>query len=144
MSAGWLKDICFTKLVYDKSTCQKSRGETRLLQVSRPRTIHRSRLCQPEINVCTLYMYVYSYPEPGHLRQETSDTVVTPSIPDMTLAVVELNDSAKRVSFISATAAVVRMHCKIPGNIAWCTVKKKLCYSRWSLYMYCTVEWETV
>jgi hypothetical protein len=59
-----------------------------------------SRLCQPEINVCTLY--VYSYPELRHLRQETSDTVVTPSIPDMTLAVVELNDSAKRVSFISA------------------------------------------
>ncbi len=42
-----------------------------------------SRLCQPEINVCTLY--AYSYPELRHLRQETSDTVVTPSIPDMTL-----------------------------------------------------------
>jgi hypothetical protein len=49
---------------------------------------------------------IYSYPELRHLREETSDTVVTPSIPDMTLAVVELNDSAKRVSFISATAAV--------------------------------------
>ncbi len=61
---------------------------------------------------------VYSYPELRHLRQETSDTVVTPSIPDMTLAVVELNDSAKRVSFIgttAATAVVARAHCKKPG-----------------------------
>jgi hypothetical protein len=69
-----------------------------------------SRLCQPEINV-------YLYPELRHLRQETSDTVVTPSIPDMTLAVVELNDSAKRVSYINATAAVAQAHCKKTGNM---------------------------
>ncbi len=67
---------------------------------------------------------IYSYPELRHLRQETSDTVVTPSIPDMTLAVVELNDSAKRVSFISATAVVAQAHCKKSGLLHAALLKK--------------------
>jgi hypothetical protein len=79
-------------------------------------------------------VYVYSYPELRHLRQETSDTVVTPSIPDMTLAVVELNDSAKRVSFIGATAVVARVHCNKPGISHYALFKNKLHVTPADLY----------
>ncbi len=79
-------------------------------QVSRPRTIHPIVVC---VNRKSMYARcIYSYPEPRHLRQETSDTVVTPSIPDMTLAVVELNGIAKRCHLL---VLLLPWHCKKPG-----------------------------
>jgi hypothetical protein len=81
---------------------------------------------------------IYLYPELRHLRQETSDTVVTPSIPDMTLAVVELNDSAKRVSFISAILLPwLGRTVKYPGISHDALLKNKLYVTPADLYRMC-------